>query len=150
MSPDPLGVLVFWHFRNSLYLLTYLLTYLKVINPHNSGTAAAIVTKLRRLNERPPGAEIPQLGRNTSISNTTSGPVDQSSTLKRLCHVWRTGTFKLVHVTGQGVPLRAGCNEGCGMFELFFLIYLFNFLWKAISACCEAAVRPAESGLSLP
>ena len=145
-----MGVLVFWHFRNSLYLLTYLLTYLKVINPHNSGTAVPIITKLHVLNASPQGSKLIEFGRKRTISNTTSGPVGQRSTLKRLCHVWRTGTFKLVHVTGQGVPLGAGCNEGCGMFELFFLIYLFNFLWKAISACCEAAVRPTGTGLSLP
>ena len=150
MSPDPLGVLTFWHFRNSLYSLTYLLTYLKVINPHISGCAAPIITKLRGLIASHMGSKLVQFGRNRKISNTTSGPVGQRSTQKRWSHVWRTGEFRGDHIGRQGVPLRAGCTEGGGMFKLFFLIYLFNFLWKAISACCEAAVRPAESRLSLP
>ena len=150
MSPNPLGVPVFWHFRNSLYLLTYLLTYLKVINPHNSGTAAHIITKLYVLNASLKGSKLIECGRNRRISNTTSGPVGQSSTQKRWSHVWRTVEFQIDHIASQGVPHGAGSTEGGGMLKFFFLIYLFNFLWKAISACCEAAVRPAESGLRLP
>ena len=46
MSPDPRSVPVPFDFPNSLLLLTYLLTYLKVINPQNSGIAAPIATKL--------------------------------------------------------------------------------------------------------
>ena len=62
MSPDPLGVLVSFDFQNYSFLLTYLLTYLKVINPHSSGIAADIVTKLRELNDSPLGGKTARLG----------------------------------------------------------------------------------------
>ncbi len=87
MSPDPMGVVVPFDFPNYYFLLTYLLTYLFGTYPHISGSAAAIITKLRTLNERPLGGKIPQLGRNRKISNTTSGPVGQSSTQKRLARI---------------------------------------------------------------
>ena len=53
MSPDPVGVLVKFDFPNCSFLLTYLLTYLKVINPQISGAATAIITKLYGLNASP-------------------------------------------------------------------------------------------------
>ena len=53
MSPGPLGVIVKLDFPNYSFLLTYLLTYLEVINPHISETAAAMITKLYRLNASP-------------------------------------------------------------------------------------------------
>ena len=73
MSPDPVGVLVKFDFPNCSFLLTYLLTYLKVINPQISGAATAIITKLYGLNVSTIGSKIFQFGRNRRISNTTSG-----------------------------------------------------------------------------
>ena len=84
MSPDPVGVLVPFNFQNYYFLLTYLLTYLKVINPHISGAAAAIITKLRGFNDSPLGGKTAQFDRYRKISNTTSGPVGQRSTQKRM------------------------------------------------------------------
>ncbi len=80
MSPGQMDVAVPFDFPNFSLLLTYLLTYLKVINPHNSGIAAPIATKLHVLNASPLGSKLVQFGRNRRISNTTSGPVGQSST----------------------------------------------------------------------
>ena len=87
MSPDPVGVLVPFNFPNYYFLLTYLLTYLKVINPQISGAAAAIITKLCGLDASPIGSKLVQFGRHREISNTTSGPVGQSSTQKRLARI---------------------------------------------------------------
>jgi len=150
MSPGQVDVAVPFDFLNCYLLLTYLLTYLKVINPHISGAAAAIVTKLRGLNASPLGGKTAQFGRYRKISNTTSGPVGQRSTQKRETFVWKTVEDKFAHIARQGVPHGARCNRLGGMFKLFFLIYLFNFLWKAISACCEVCMRLAESGLRFP
>ena len=63
MSPDPVGVLVKFDFPNCSFLLTYLLTYLKVINPQISGIAAAMITKLYVLNASPIGSKLFQFGR---------------------------------------------------------------------------------------
>jgi hypothetical protein len=87
MSPDPVGVVVPFDFQNFYFLLTYLLTSLFGTYPQISGSAAAVVTKLRGLNDSPLGGKTAQLGRNRKISNTTSGPVGQSSTQKRLARV---------------------------------------------------------------
>ena len=73
MSPDPVGVLVKFDFPNCSFLLTYLLTYLKVINPQISGIAAAMITKLYGPNASTLRSKIFQFGRNRRISNTTSG-----------------------------------------------------------------------------
>ena len=53
MSPNSLGVLVKFDFPNYSFLLTYLLTYLKVINPQISGFSGAIIIKLYRVNGSP-------------------------------------------------------------------------------------------------
>ena len=63
MSPNSLGVLVKFDFPNYSFLLTYLLTYLKVINPQISGIAAAMITKLYGLNASPRGCNLLQFGR---------------------------------------------------------------------------------------
>ena len=62
MSPDPVGVLVKFDFPNCSFLLTYLLTYLKVINPQISGIAAAMITKLYGPNASPRGSNLLQFG----------------------------------------------------------------------------------------
>ena len=73
MSPGPLCVIVKLDFPNYSFLLTYLLTYLEVINPHISETAAAIITKLYGLNASTLRSKLFEFGRNRRISNTTSG-----------------------------------------------------------------------------
>ncbi len=73
MFPDLTGVVVSFNFPNYSFLFTYLLTYLKVINPQISGIAAAIVTKLYGLNASPIGSRFAQFGGNRKISNTTFG-----------------------------------------------------------------------------
>ena len=73
MSPNSLGVLVKFDFPNYSFLLTYLLTYLEVINPYISETAIAIITKLYGLNASTLGSKLFEFGRNRRISSTTSG-----------------------------------------------------------------------------
>ena len=67
------SVLVKFDFPNSYFLLTYLLTYLKVINPKISGAAAAIITKLYGPNTSPLGSKLFQFGQNRKMFNTTFG-----------------------------------------------------------------------------
>jgi hypothetical protein len=62
MSPNPVGVLVKFDFPNYSFLLTYLLTYLKVINPQISGSAAAIIIKLYGVNASPLGSKFLEFG----------------------------------------------------------------------------------------
>ena len=83
MSPNSLGVLVKFDFPNYSFFLTYLLTYLKVINPQISGIAAAIITKLYGPNASTLRSKIFQFGRNRRMSNTTSGPKCSTVSQKR-------------------------------------------------------------------
>ena len=71
--PGPAGCTGKIRFPKLFILLTYLLTYLKVINPQISGAATAIITKLYGLNVSTTGSKIFQFGRNRRISITTSG-----------------------------------------------------------------------------
>ena len=73
MSPGPLCVIVKLDFPNYSFLLTYLLTYLEVINPHISETAVAIITKLYGLNASTLRSKLFEFGRNRRLFNTTSG-----------------------------------------------------------------------------
>ena len=73
MSPDPWVKVAKYNFPNYSFLLTYLLTYLEVINPHISETAIAIITKLYGLNASTLRSKLFEFGRNRRISSTTSG-----------------------------------------------------------------------------
>ena len=71
MSPDPWVKVEKYNLPNYSFLLTYLLTYLEVINPYISETAIAIITKLYGLNASTLGSKLFEFGRNRRISSTT-------------------------------------------------------------------------------
>ena len=83
MSHKGYDVLVTLDFPIYSFLLTYLLTYLKVINPQISGIAEAIITKLYGPNASTLRSKIFQFGRNRRMSNTTSGPKCSTVSQKR-------------------------------------------------------------------
>ena len=81
--PRPLGESGKIQFPKLFFLHTYLLTYLEVINPYISETAAAIITKLYEPNASTLGSKLSEFGRNRRMSNTTSGQKCSTVTPKR-------------------------------------------------------------------